>query len=62
MKKTYKSEYETFDEAVKRILSVPKPELKKREEEWKKEQATKKRDRASDPASPGLAAGRPVSG
>lgn len=54
-------EFKKFDDAVRNILTVSKPELKRREEEWKRNKTKKKRDR-SDPAYPGLAAGRPVSG
>jgi len=42
-KDNQKREFQRFDEAVKRILSVSKPELKKREDEWKKTKAKKKR-------------------
>jgi hypothetical protein len=59
MKKS--AEFKKFDDAVKRILSVPKSELKQREEDWKRKQMKKKRA-VSSPASPDLAAGRPVSG
>ena len=30
-------EFENFDRAVRKILLVPREELKRREEEWKKE-------------------------
>jgi hypothetical protein len=56
------SEFKKFDDAVKTILKVSKPELKKREEEWQQNKASKKKRDRSDPASPGLAAERPVSG
>lgn len=36
-------EFKKFDDAVKTILSVSKPELKKREDEWKKAKPKKKR-------------------
>ena len=36
-------EFKKFDDAVRRILSVSRPELKVREEEWKREKAKKKR-------------------
>jgi hypothetical protein len=56
------AKFRKFDDAVRTILSVSKPELKKREEEWQKNKASKKKRDRSDPASPGLAAERPVSG
>ena len=56
-----RTEFHKFDEAMKQILSVSRHELKKREEAWKRKRAKKKRVRKK-PASPGLAAGRPVSG
>jgi hypothetical protein len=33
------SESEKFDAAVRQILSVPRDELKRREEQWKRERA-----------------------
>lgn len=33
----------TFDAAIRQILTVPKTELKRREDEWKKRRAAKKR-------------------
>lgn len=53
--------FKKFDNAVRGILSVSKSELKRREDEWKKNRSKKKRASKS-PASPDLAAGRPVSG
>ena len=44
------SEFQTFDGTMRKILSVSHEELKKREEEWKRERAKKKRAKAS-PAS-----------
>lgn len=41
------SEFKRFDDAVKSILSVSKSELQKREEEWKRNKAKKKRARHS---------------
>jgi hypothetical protein len=43
-------EFEKFDTTVKKILSVSREELRKREKEWKRKQAQKKRARSS-PAS-----------
>jgi hypothetical protein len=37
------SEFKKFDDAVKSIINVSKAELKRREEEWKKNRATKKK-------------------
>jgi len=36
-------EFKKFDAAMKAILKVSKPELQKREEEWKQNKAKKKR-------------------
>jgi hypothetical protein len=44
------SELEKFNATLRKILSVPREELVRREKEWKKEQARKKRARLS-PAS-----------
>ena len=38
-----KSEFKKFDDAVKTILKVSRPELKKREDDWQKNKAKKKR-------------------
>jgi hypothetical protein len=37
------SEAEKFDSVMRKILSVSKEELKKREKEWKRKRAKKKR-------------------
>jgi hypothetical protein len=37
------SEFGTFDTAMRKILTVPKTELQKREKEWKREKVKKKR-------------------
>jgi hypothetical protein len=44
------NEFEKFDSAIKKILSVSHDELKRREKEWKKQRAKKKRAKPS-PAS-----------
>ena len=44
------SESEKFDTVVRKILSVSREELQKREKEWKRKQARKKRAKVS-PAS-----------
>ena len=44
------TEFENFDAGVRKILSVSREELKRREEQWKQKQARKKRARTS-PAS-----------
>jgi U3 small nucleolar ribonucleoprotein component len=45
-------EFEKFDSTIKRILSVPREELQRREKEWKRKQARKKRAKAkASPAS-----------
>ena len=44
-----RSEFEKFDNAMNKILSVSHDELKRREEEWKRERAKNKR--AKKPAS-----------
>ena len=38
-----RSDFETFDSAMRTILSVSKAELQKREKEWKRNKAKKKR-------------------
>ena len=43
-------EFDKFDNTVKKILSVSREELQKREKEWKRKQAQKKRAKIS-PAS-----------
>ena len=37
------SEFEKFDAVMRKILTVSKEELKKREKEWKRKRAKKKR-------------------
>jgi hypothetical protein len=44
------SEFEKFDDAMKKILSVSHEELQRREKEWKRKRARKKRAKSS-PAS-----------
>jgi hypothetical protein len=44
------SEFEKFDDTMRKILSVSHDELKRREEKWKRDRAKKKRARTS-PAS-----------
>jgi len=41
--KQVKSEFEKFDETVRKMISVPREELQKREKAWKKKRAKKKR-------------------
>lgn len=41
------SELEKFNTVLRKILSVPREELIRREKEWKKKQARKKRTRLS---------------
>ncbi len=43
-------EFEKFDKTVKKVLSVSREELQRREEEWKRKRAAKKRAKTS-PAS-----------
>ena len=45
-----KDAMEKFDAVLRKVLSVPREELKRREEEWKRERARKKRAKTS-PAS-----------
>lgn len=45
-----KTEFEKFDSTVKKVLSVSREEMQKREEEWKRKRAQKKRAKTS-PAS-----------
>ena len=40
-----KTEFERFDNAVRKLLTVSKEELLKREAEWKRKRAQKKRAR-----------------
>ena len=44
------TQFQKFDGVVRKILSVSREELKKREKAWKKQQARKKRAKTS-PAS-----------
>jgi len=37
------NEYQKFDAVMKKIISVPREELKRREKEWKRKRARKKR-------------------
>jgi len=37
------SEFQRFDETVRKMLSVPREELEKREKQWKRKRAKKKR-------------------
>jgi hypothetical protein len=43
MKTGPKTEFETFDTTVRKILTVSKVELQKREKDWKRKQVKKKR-------------------
>ena len=38
-----RSEFKKFDDVMRKILSVPKDELKKREKAWRRKRAKKKR-------------------
>jgi hypothetical protein len=44
------SEFQAFDNTVRKILSVSREELQRREREWKRKRAAKKRAKTS-PAS-----------
>ena len=44
------AEFQCFDDAMRKVLSVSNEELKQREEQWKRERAKKKRAKTS-PAS-----------
>ncbi len=44
------SDFQKFDAGVRKILSVSHDELKRREEQWKRDRAAKKRAKTS-PAS-----------
>jgi len=46
MKSGTQSESQKFDAGIRKILSVSREELKKREEEWKRQQSKKKRARS----------------
>jgi hypothetical protein len=50
MKAENNAELENFNAALRKMLSVPREELQRREADWKREQARKKRARTS-PAS-----------
>lgn len=41
------SEFQKFDVVVRKILSVPKEELQKRENEWKRKRKRAKKKRAT---------------
>jgi hypothetical protein len=43
MHKDDKSEFQKFDETVRKMIAVPRAELNKREKAWKKKRAKKKR-------------------
>jgi hypothetical protein len=43
---------EKFDAVLRKVLSVPREELKRREEEWKRERARKKRAKTSPALQP----------
>lgn len=46
------AEYTTFESALKTILSVPKDEMKRREDDYQRERGTQKKKRAKiSPAS-----------
>lgn len=49
------TEFQRFDAGMRAVLSVPREELKAREEEWKRERAGKKRAKPKV-SSPGPAA------
>jgi hypothetical protein len=42
MKETEPSEFRKFDDVVKKVLSVSREELKKREKNWQRKRAKKK--------------------
>jgi hypothetical protein len=44
------NEFDKFDATMRRVLSVSREELQRREEEWKRQRARKKRAKTS-PAS-----------
>lgn len=39
------SEFSKFDDAMRKILSIPHEELKSREAEWRRQKAAKKRQK-----------------
>jgi hypothetical protein len=43
MKNKTENEFQNFDNAMKKILSVSHEELQRREKEWKRKRANKKR-------------------
>jgi hypothetical protein len=47
---TSDNELEKFNAVLRKVLSVPREELKRREEEWKKRKAAKKASGASGKA------------
>lgn len=40
---TSKSEFQKFDEVVRKMIAVPREELEKREKEWKRKRARAKK-------------------
>jgi hypothetical protein len=50
-----KNEYGTFESALKTVLSVPRSEMLRREEEYKKERAEQKKRKAKKPSASGHA-------
>jgi hypothetical protein len=41
-----KTEFQKFDDTVRKMISVPREELEKREKEWKRKRARAKKKRA----------------
>jgi hypothetical protein len=41
------SEFQKFDETVRKMISVPREELQRREKEWKRKRARAKKKRAT---------------
>jgi hypothetical protein len=42
-----KTEFQKFDETIRKMISVPREELQKREKEWKAKRARAKKKRAT---------------
>jgi hypothetical protein len=51
------TEYQKFDAAVRQVLSVPREELKRREEQWKREHPNTRKKRKPKTSASGRVSG-----
>ena len=52
MKTRMDSEFDKFDATVRRVISISRDELKRREESWKRQHVNRKAGRKSSKTSP----------